>query len=162
MVRFMFGGSKWLVLLVAVVGLAGCGAKERVTLSATVRNVDLRVEQRLLGTFLAGGFDLRLALGANAPESTTASLEAFRLVRASDQTELVSSLPLADVPAHIDIAPGREQTISLELDDTDPISPDSQARICAEPVKILGAVTDTLSDERTTPAESPSVVPGGC
>ena len=162
MVERMSAAGRPIVVLLFVAAFVGCSAKERVTLSANIRNVDLRVEEGTLGTFLAGGFDLRLALGANAPESTTASLEAFRLVRASDRSELVPTLLLTGAPAELDIAPGQAQTVSLVLDATDPISPDSQAGICAEPVQITGAVTDTLSDARTTPVESPAVDPSGC
>ena len=149
--------------LLVVSGLVcGCGGKERVTVSASVHEVQLSVEEQTLGTFLAGEFQLLVTLGVNAPRSTTVTLESFSLVRASDQTELVAPLPLATPTSPFELGPGDEETLTLTLDANDPIGQGLRDDLCAEPVQIRGTVTDTESEERSTPVQSGSVTVGGC
>jgi hypothetical protein len=149
--------------LLVVSGLVcGCGGKERVTVSATVHDVQLSVEDRALGTFLAGEFQLLVTLGPNAPRSTTVTLESFSLVRASDQTELIATLPLEDAETTFELNPGGEVDTSLVLDAADPIGQGMLDDLCAEPVQIQGTVTDTESEERSTPVQSGAVTVDGC
>jgi hypothetical protein len=145
------------ILLLAL----GCGGKGRVGLSVAVTSADLQVAPGALGTFLAGTADVRLELGANAPEKTTVDLESLRLLRASDDLELVAALPLDNAPAPTEIGPGQTRTWNLVLDATDPIAAGLQDEICAEPVTIRGSVTDTASGGPTsfTGAE---ITPEGC
>jgi hypothetical protein len=154
--------SKRFLGAVALLAAAGCGGKERISLSATVRNVDLSVEQRVLGTFLTGGFDLVVRLGPNAPESTTAQLESVSLVRAGQTpTTLVAALALSGAPDQVELNPGQERTFSLTLQESDPVSADARDQICAAPVQITGCMTDTLTDD-STPFVSQQHTPSGC
>ena len=149
-------------LLVVSSLVCGCGAKERVSVSASLLDAELSVEEGTLGTFLSGGFDLSVRLGPNAPQATTVSLESFSLVRASDQSELIAPLPLVTSVAPFELAPGDERTLQLELDGTNPIGQGIRDEICAEPVLITGTVTDTESEERSTPVQSDALSAGGC
>jgi hypothetical protein len=144
------------------VGLGGCAGKERVSLSVTVSDADLEVQEGLFGTFLSGTVELRLQLGPDAPGSTEAELESLKLLRASDDLELVPVLSLTSAFTPISLGPGDAQTRVLELDASAPLASTSMDEICAEPVKVHGSVTDTLSDGRSTPFGSPGLTPAGC
>jgi hypothetical protein len=150
------------LLTVALLPAIGCGGKERISLSARVRNVELEVQEDLLGTFLSGQFDLLVRLGPNASESTTAELESVSLVRTGGAPTLVAALPLTTLPGPIEVRPGQERTLSLVLEDSEPIAADMREQICSAPVQITGSLTDTLSDDGSTPFSSPEQTPDGC
>ncbi len=151
----------WALLVVS--GWAcGCGGKERIAVSASVHDVQLSVEEGTLGTFLGGEFQLLVTLGGNASRSTTVTLESFSLVRASDQTELIATLPVVTSESTFELAPGDEETLELTLDTTDPIGQGVRDELCAEPVQIRGTVSDTASEERSTPVQSGAVTVDGC
>jgi hypothetical protein len=158
----MFDRMGFLTLLAVFSLVCGCGGKERVTVSASVHDAELSVEERTLGTFLAGRFQLLVTLGVNSPRSTTVTLESFSLVRSSDQTELIAPLPLATPVSPFELAPGDEETTELTLDAADPIGQGMRDDLCAEPVQIRGTVTDTQSEERSTPVQSDAVTVDGC
>ena len=145
------------ILLLAL----GCGGKGRVSLSVSATSADLQVTPGALGTFLGGTVDVRMELGSNASEKTTVTLESLRLLRASDDLELVASLPVDTAPAPTEVSPGQTRTWHLVLDATDPIAQDLQDQICAEPVTVRGSVTDTASGGPTS-FTSAEVTPEGC
>jgi hypothetical protein len=149
-------------LALLCVGLGGCGGKERVSLSASVRDVDLQVQEGPFGTFLSGTVELRLRLGPDAPGSTEAELESLKLLRASDDLELVPTLSLTSPFTPLSLGPGDEQIRVLELDASDPLASATMDELCAEPVKVHGSVTDTLNDGRSTPFGSLGITPAGC
>ncbi len=141
----------------------GCGTKSSVSLSAAVQNPALSIQTATLGASLSGAFELRLALGSNASESTTVSLEGFSLVRASDQSTLVSPLEAApDTAFPLDVAVGSSKIVVFTLDDSKLLDPTDEDAICAEPVRIVGAVRDTLSGGDTTSLTSSDITVGGC
>ena len=153
----------WL-LLGAVVAVTACGGKDRVSLSADVRNVELELMQSALGTFLRGAFDLRMSLGSDAPDSTRVELDSFSLARASDATPLVSPLPLTDenIPPELTLEPGDDLAIRLVLDETRAVTDAERDAICGEPVRIDGSLRDELNDWRSTPLSSVPFTPEGC
>jgi len=152
------------LLVGAVVVLTACGGKDRVSLSAEVRNVDLKLAQSALGTFLRGAFDLHMSLGSDAPRSTGVELDTFSLVRASDATPLVSPLPLTDenLPSELSLAPGNDLTVNLVVDETRAVTDADRDAMCAEPARIDGALRDELNDWRSTPLSSLPFTPQGC
>ena len=83
-------------------------------------------------------------------------------MRASDRTELIVALELVGDTGPIELDPGQDHVRSLELDDSDPVDQDGTERLCAEPVQVLGSLTDTASGERATSLESAPVTPSGC
>lgn len=139
----------------------GCGSKESIALSAIVRNVDLAVEQKTLGTALTGSFELQLELGAEASGSTQVSIEAFALVRGADT--LVSPLAATPVGATfpVSLGKGQKKTIAFQVGDADLLEPSVKDALCAGALRLRGAVSDTLANEKT-PLQSADVTLSGC
>jgi len=152
----------WVAWVVAGIGVSGCGGDERIRLTASVDHVELQVQAGPLGTFLAGSFDLTLTLGPEAPGSTTAELESVALLGVSDDAALVSPLPLSEPMSPVELDPGDERTLTLELDASEPIAQAESERLCADQVKIHGSLTDSRSGGESTPFSSGPVTPGGC
>jgi hypothetical protein len=150
--------------LLACAAVLGCGSKSSVALSARIQAAELAVEQLTLGTQLTGGFELFLEVGPEASGGATVSLESFALVRASDSSSLVAPLPAEPQGASfpVQVGKGQKKIVPFTLDATDLLAPASHAAICAEPVKVVGAVRDTLSGGASTPLESAALTPTGC
>jgi hypothetical protein len=143
---------------------AACGSKGSIALSASIQKPRVAVESATLGTRLTGGFELTLEVGPEASESSTVSLESFALVSAQDQATLVAPLPAAPEGASFPLVVGKGElkTIRFVIAGDDPISDTQRGAICAGPVRISGAVSDTLSGGRTTPLTSAAVTAEGC
>jgi hypothetical protein len=157
--------NRRLSLLIACAAAAlGCGSKSSVALSARIQSAELAVEQLTLGTRLTGGFELYLEVGPEASGGTEVSLESFALVRASDELSLVAPLLAGPQGAAfpLEVAKGQKKIVSFALDEGDLLAPAARGEICAEPVKIVGAVRDTLGGGDTTPLQSVPVTPSGC
>lgn len=149
-----------LVWSLVLIGGMGCGSKENVSLSAQVVNPQIEVDSVALGAELSGGFDLRLELGAEAPEASDVSLGAFSLRR--EQAEIISPLPLTlepgiSFPVRVEI--GQVRTLRLSFDSSSLLADTERDAICQGPLGVAGAVTDTLSAGKTTNATGPSVTP---
>jgi hypothetical protein len=147
--------------LVLALGLVSCSGKDRVSLSAAITSADLQVVEGSLGTFLQGSIDIRLELGSNASGSTTADLESAKLLRASDDLELVPALPIETAPAPTELSPGQSRTWHLVLDATDPLATGLGGEICAEPVRVHASISDTTFGSTTSPS-SADIAPEGC
>ncbi len=148
--------------LVAFVAFAAsaCGSKGAVSLTVSVENPTLTVQQAALGTGLAGGFDLVLELGEYADESTSVSLGTFGI--AQDGSELVPTLeltPQAGVSFPVSVAPGKSRRVSLALSGTQTYDSAVGTQICAGSVAYRGGVTDSLNDGKSTPASSNAFTP---
>jgi hypothetical protein len=152
--------ATWLVAAAAL-ALTSCGSKESISLSAFVQSVQLQAEQKTLGTQLTGSFELFLELGAEASGNTTVSLDTFAIVRGAET--IVS--PLQAVPEGasfpLALAKGQKRVVVFNLDDSSVVDAALKASLCAGPVRIRGAVSDTLGGGRT-PLESIDVSVGGC
>lgn len=146
-------------------GLASCGHPDAVRLGGSVDSLELAVEQRALGTFLTGGFTLRLALGGYADDPVTVSGVTFALTRAASGAELglgpldVRSTGVA-LPLEVD--PGDEVTLAYDLVAEDPLATDAAGRLCEEPLVLRATVQHSLGGGATTTARSPAVTPAGC
>jgi hypothetical protein len=147
----------WPFAIWAFCAAAGCGNKQSVSLGASIENVELAIEQVALGTVLSGQFDLRLELGAEAPESTSVTLENFALVDATSGSEVLPlSVMAPDTEFPLRVDKGQTQRVRLVIDSRDTSSTDP----CGT-VLVQGTVSDTLSGGTTT-GRSPSLVPSGC
>jgi hypothetical protein len=140
--------------------LAGCGSKDNVALSGSISDVAITIEQVTLGTRLTGGFNLRLELGAQAPEPANVSLGSFSLL-APDQSE-VALLMVLDQGQVFPLAlePGQSRSAELTLDDGNPIAAEPSS-IC-QSLRVAGVVSDDAANGRVTSVSSGSFVPGGC
>ncbi len=91
-------------------------------------------------------------------------LENFSLVHASDQASVIS--PLQVIPQNatfpVSVGKGEHKTVSFVLDDQKLLPQSDKAAICAEPLRLVGAVHHTLGGGETLPVSSPSLVPSGC
>lgn len=152
------------LLAAAVLGVSGCGSKATVSLSAMVQNAEIGLEQGTLGTRITGGFELFLEVGSEASGGSTVSLESFALVRASDQSTLLSPLSAAPQGAQfpLDVSKGQQRIVVFTIAEDKPLAQADVDAICAEPVQIVGAVRDTLSGGETTPVTSIALAPAGC
>jgi hypothetical protein len=147
---------------------AGCGSKESVSLSASIIDPSLTVEQLAIGTFLGGEFEMRLALGKFASDPVTIEAPSFALVDGDTRAELGGVNPLkvevAQASFPLEVDPGQERTIAFTLDARDPVSTatDPFDLLCAAPVAVFGTVPHSLEGGSTTTARGPAVTPAGC
>src|SRR5512140_2090601 len=125
--------------LVVVLAVAGCGSKDSISLSASVGNVTLSVEDKPLGTVLAGSFDLYMEVGPEADGSAKVEPQAFSLVKAADQATLVPALDAAPqgVQFRLTIGKGDSKTVTYQLDTTKTLI-SGKADLCAGQVQVVG------------------------
>ncbi len=156
-------------------GIASCSAEGAVSLTGSLGNVSVVVEEQLLVSTASGGFDVYLELGERASDATDVSFSAFSLVRA-DTGALVCSCASIGVVASkatpIRIQPGDSTTIRFEIgDQAQPggsvapmeLDKDDFASICgAGPVKIVGTMQDSANGQRSTSLASTAFTPSGC
>ena len=142
--------------------LGGCGSKGSVGLSAQVQSASLAVESVTLGTKLSGSFELFLEVGPEASGGSDVGLLSFALVTASSQATLVAPLHLSPAESQYHVPKGEQRILPFELDHPDPLASALLDALCAEPVQISGAVTDSLSGGESTPVHSQSIAVRGC
>ena len=153
-----------LIVAALAVLVASCGSKGSVSLSAMVQNAEISVQQVALGTELAGSFELFLEVGPEAESGSTVSLESFALVRASDQSTLVSPLTATPQGASfpLDVPKGGKRVVQFDVGSDALLDAATKDAICAEQVQIVGAVRDTLSGGDVTPVRSIALSASGC
>jgi hypothetical protein len=149
-------------LAIPLIGLvlAGCGSKDNVALSGSISDVAISIEQLTLGMRLTGGFNLRLELGAQAPQTANVSLGSFSLL-GPDQNE-VAPLMVLD-PGQVfplPLEPGQSRSAELTLDDGDPIA--AERSLICQSLRVAGVVTDDAANGRVTSVSSAAFLPGGC
>jgi hypothetical protein len=138
----------WLLL-----GTPACGSKDDVTLSAKLDNARVSVATVALGSQLSGEFDLVLALGDYAPEGTEVTLGAFALRNTGGV--VVEGLPLmASQTFPIAVAVGKSVAVHMTLDTNGLIDNTLVPDLCDGQIWYSGTVNDTLSDGKSTVAES--------
>lgn len=156
-------GAGRVVLIALVLLFVGCGSKESVSLSASIVDPSLTVEQQALGTFLAGQFDLRLALGKFASDSVTVESPSFKLVNAETGAEL-DSRPLdvigPEATFPLELAPGQERMIGFEIDASAPVATAVADELCAGPIEIAGSVPHSPAGSITTARGTTTTVSG--
>jgi hypothetical protein len=136
-----------------------CGSKGAVSLVATVGLPQLEVETLTLGAQLRGGFDLLLDVGPEAESGTDVSIETFALSRGG--MTLVSPLQVTPVDATLPIAVGKGQhrQVHFAIDESKLIEAEERDQLCAGPVRVTGAIRDTLSGGSLTQLVSPEATP---
>jgi hypothetical protein len=148
-----------LALAILLLFTAACGSKGAVSLVAGLSAPELQVEQLTLGARLKGGFDLVLEVGPEAEGGTEVSIENFALARGG--TTVVAPLLAAPVDATLPLAVGKGQRrfVRFAIDESKFIEPGQRDQLCAGPVRITGAIRDTLSGGNVSSVASPDVVP---
>jgi hypothetical protein len=148
-------------MMFALLCLVGCGSKGSVSLTASIQKPRVAVEQLTLGTRLTGGFNLVLEVGEEASSGSTVSLERFELVR--DGASVAGLTVRSDSHTFpLRVEKGQLVSVPFVFDDSALLAATVRDAICAGPVQIAGAVTDTLSGGRTTPVTSAALTPSGC
>ncbi len=133
----------------------GCGDRT-VELTAAVEEASVQVEQLTLGTRLLGSFELVLFLGRFSPESTSVSVETFSLVRASDQSTVVSPFEaVAQSELPVLVEPDQTKRITFVLDDQSLRPAEDIDAICAGPLQVIGVVSDSFTESNTSLTSDP-------
>lgn len=141
---------------------SGCGDRSAVALTASIAGANLSLTTAALGSRLDGGLTLVLELGPEAPRATEVTLEVFEVRDAtSPGAPIVSPLGLQAIEQPIVVGKGERRTVPLVIDQPALLDEAARSRLCAEPVVLGGAVSDTLSGGTTSPATGPIQV-GGC
>ena len=152
---------------------AGC-MEIGLTLKATVDNMNVNVEEKLLIASLDGSFDVKLELGEQAGDSCEVSFSAFSLVRADDGSDILSKNinALTETATPVTISPGNSRTISFAIGELDEqqtqttgmeLPKADYASICnAGPVRIVVGVQNSANGERPTPVRSKAFDVTGC
>lgn len=139
--------------------LLSCGDKSAVSLSVAMDQATVSATQGNLGTTLGGGFELRFDLGPEASGPATVTLGNFAL-QTADGTALVDPLlvdaPSASFPLVVD--KGATQSVTFTLGSTKQLTPAQRDALCAGPVRIVGAVMDSLKGG-TDPLTSNPIMP---
>jgi hypothetical protein len=138
---------------------AACGSKDNVGLSGSVENVAISFESVTLGSRLSGGFDLRLELGEQAPETSTVTLGGFSLQ--AEQQELAALAVLDDAGSFpMNLEPGQTRRAELTLDDRNTLAVERPS-LCNGPLRIVGTVSSSAGG-RVTPVASAELLLDGC
>jgi len=140
--------------------LLSCGDKSAVSLTVTLDQPMVAVQDGALGATLAGGFTLKFELGPEASGSTTVSLGSFALQTAAGSA-LVDPVKLdsTDATFPLVIDKGSAQTVTFTLSSTKVLSASDHDALCAGQVKIVGTVMDSLkggTDSLSSNAIAPS------
>jgi hypothetical protein len=140
--------------------LLSCGDKSAVSLSVAMDQAMVSATQGNLGTDLGGSFELRFDLGPEASGPATVTLGNFAL-QTADGTALVDPLmvnaaPSASFPLVVD--KGATHYVTFTLSSTKQLTPAQRDALCAGPVRIVGAIMDSLKGG-TDPLTSISITP---
>jgi len=148
----------WFLALLPLI--SGCGDKSAVTLTASITDAMVTVQDGALGASTSGDFTLVLSLGPEAPRAATVTLGNFAL-QSEQGTALIDPLPTDSGSASFPLDVNKGQNISLPftLNVMKLLTPDQKQALCAGKVRIVGTVMDTLSggtDSAQSVAVSPS------
>lgn len=159
----------WRSLLGALAPLVALGAcapdTEHLEVGAAIEGGALTIKPSPFGTaaepqgFPEGSFTLALTLGELADKRTDVTIQKFVLVRASDQAELLPSIPVqATAPTVIAVGPGETQrhVYTFAYTDSLPIS----ALCQAGQVQFTGNVLDGASDKSKPIVSTPFSITG--
>ncbi|HTA91216.1 MAG TPA: hypothetical protein VK745_16635 [Polyangiaceae bacterium] len=137
--------------------LMACGDKGAVSLSVSVDQSTVSVQNGPLGATLGGGFQLEFALGQLASGPTTVTLGSFALQTAAGAS-LVDPLQVnaSGTSFPLVVGQGDTQTVTFTLSSQAVIM--NSAAICAGQVRIIGSVTDSLKGG-TDPLQSALITP---
>jgi hypothetical protein len=130
-----------------VLALGACSAdRSMVALSAKVENPSLEVQSSAVGADASGGFELVMALGEYASESTQVSLGSFSLMK--DGVEVLSPLSLSGAKFPVSLGIGKELSVSLSFEAS--AEPAVADELCQGELEIKGTLMDSLSNDHPT------------
>lgn len=148
--------------LALALAASGCGSKQSVSLDARIESASLSVTDVTLGTQLAGGFTLVLALGDYASEGTHVTVQSFSVVGADSNDTVLAPLQVGPDPGTVDVGVGQTRNIAFTVDASKLLSSDDKAKLCAGAVIITGTVTDTIGGGHSIPLRSMRLDVSGC
>lgn len=164
-----------LALVLASTALFGCSADGAVSLTGSIGDVSLVVEEQALVTNLSGSFGIYLELGERASGASEVSFSAFSLLRVDTGAPVLAKEHLSVVSAKtlpVTIQPGNNTTIQFQIGDQaaagGPVTPmelvkDDFAALCnAGSLQIVGTMQDSANGERPSQLSSVPFVPTGC
>lgn len=164
-----------LPLTLLCTALLGCSAQGAVSLTGSIGDINLQVEEQVLVTNLSGTFGIYLELGERASEASDVSFSAFSLLRVDTGAPVLAKEHLSVVSAKtlpVRIQPGNKTTIQFQIGDQSaaggPVTPmelakDDFASICgAGSLQIVGTMQDSANGERPSRLSSVPFVPTGC
>ncbi len=148
------------VLLIAALALAGCGAKEDVSLAVYARGATLTKGANAFGSKIDGSVEIVFDLGKYGNESLR--VEAIQLGLYRGTAQLVPGAAF-ELPAGrsfpIDLAPGQSTTFKYTISKAS-ITPDDATALCAGPIAINGSAKPAGKPEIALVTESFKVT--GC
>lgn len=150
--------------LALALGGLGCKPDTAVFVEARITAPSIEVQELVLGTALAGGFELSLHLGDRASGPSTVTLDSFRIVAAGGAEVVVDPLPVDTVLSFpTTVTPGSTVTAAFVLDTgADLLPAETQGALCAAgDLQIVGSITDSLQSG-STPVQSEKVAASGC
>jgi hypothetical protein len=155
--------------------LLGCSAQGAVSLTGSIGDVSLQVEEQALVTNLSGSFGIYLELGERASEASDVSFSAFSLLRVDTGAPVLAKEHLSVVSAKtlpVRIQPGNNTTLQFQIGDQSAaggsvtpmeLAKDDFAAICsAGSLRIVGTMQDSANGERPSQLSSVPFVPKGC
>jgi flagellar capping protein FliD len=150
--------------------LPSCASKDAVSISGTVTSASIAVAQpNGLVTTVSGSFDLFLQLGARASDATDVGYTSFSLLKASDNTTVLSS-PLSvmgSAPSPVHINPGESATVHFTVgaSSTKPqetAKGDYASACAAGPLVLTVTITDSANGGQSQSISSSPFTPSGC
>ncbi len=135
--------------------LAGCSAKDAVSLSVRISQSAITVRQGAFGGSLSGSFQVQLTVGPEASGPSTVMPQSFSLNTESGMA-LVDALKVeSDATFPLSVGKGETKSVKFTIE---PSAIDHDAA-CAGPLKVLGSFSDSLKGG-TEPVQSDPIVPG--
>jgi hypothetical protein len=143
---------------------SACGSKGAVAITASIEQPRANVVASALARTLEGEFKLHLELGSYAPEGTDVSVQQVSLVKATDQTTLVTLKVTATPPPPYHLEPGSALDSGFVIADSplQLITAEQYTAICgARTVQIFASLSDTAT-RKSTPVSSTTFDVTGC
>ncbi|HNS96994.1 MAG TPA: hypothetical protein PLJ27_07505 [Polyangiaceae bacterium] len=160
--------------LVILPGL-GCSAEGAVSLTGSIGNVHLGIEDAAFVSTLQGGFDVYLELGERASGPSNITFLTFSLVNADSGSPVLSKEHLSVVSSKstpLTIQPGNNATIHFDIgDQSQPganlepmeLSKEERPSLCgANRLQIIGTIQDSADGARPSTLTSVGFSPTGC
>jgi hypothetical protein len=130
--------------------------------TAHLKDPALSVQASSLVTTLSGSFDFTVSVGkASTEDAVISDSPSFELISAQGGTGItpLDAVPDED-PFPLTLAPGKSATISFTLSKLNTVTQEQFATLCSGPVAIVGVLSDSSGEHRTTAESSPTTATG--
>lgn len=124
---------------------SSCGDKSAVSVTVTVTEPQLSVEEELLGFQVTGSFGINLQLGKLAESGTSVTLDDIALTPSDNPAQNIEPFdPVATSGSFpVSLSPGDSSTVGFTLEGGDLIDQAGKDTLCAGAVKLRGSVRDS-------------------